>query len=258
MTMIGNNGSDLASLYRSMPSGGTLTVTKQDEVNAERLRTALNTGADSAGLNGSTHGSVNVRLNPNASEQVQKGEERVAAVDAKYAEMVSATRAQTSEEGEATGASPAKSLKDLEPLMLFNQEDVDNYNEKLFDKLSSLGVDTSQPIDFGFSYDGRVVVNNDHPDKTLIEKTFNEDMELRNGLVKTSQFFLFQELFDLSEQWASKIESGVSEKVAGEWLINAAKSAARSSDGVHFSDGKAQDPFAGSTNRSLATKAYGS
>lgn len=259
MTTIGNAGADLASLYRSMPGGGTLAVSKQDEVNAQDFTGQLNAGSGTGGLGGATGARDEIHLSAQVGEQALKSKERTASIEARYLELASEATSPASEESSASGVTQAKSLEDLTPLKLFNREDVDNYNEKLLDKLSSLGVDTSQPIDFGFSHDGSVVVNNDHPDKELIEKTFSEDMDLRNGLVKTSQFFLFQELSSLSEQWASKVEAGVSEEVAGQWLVNASKSATRNSgQGLRFSEGAAQDPFARSASQSVASRAYAS
>jgi len=150
------------------------------------------------------------------------------------------------------------SIHDLPPIMLFNQDDVDAYDKHLMDTLASHGIDTSQPIDFKFSYDGRVTVKNDHPNKEAIEAVFAEDMDLRNGLVQTSNFYMFQELFNLNQQWADKLASGISEDVAGQWLVNAAKSAtAKNAQGISYAGGSSQDPFANSSSTSLASRAYG-
>jgi len=159
----------------------------------------------------------------------------------------------------SNGIQSPVSIHDLPPLTFFNQADVDTYDEQLMETLASHGIDTSQPIDFGFAYDGTITVKNDHPDKAAIEAVFAEDMDLRNGLIQTSNFYMFQELFSLNEQWADKLASGMSEEVAGQWLINAAKSAtAKNSQGLSYAGGASQDPFAGKTKQTLASQAYGS
>lgn len=150
------------------------------------------------------------------------------------------------------------SLHDLPPLEFFNQADVDAYDEHLMETLAKYGIDTSQPIDFGFAYDGSITVKNEHPDKEAIETVFSEDMDLRNGLIQTSNFYMFQELASLNEQWAEKLASGMSEEVAGQWLVNAAKSAtAKNGQGISYAGGHSQDPFSNSANNTLASRAYG-
>lgn len=170
-------------------------------------------------------------------------------------------QALTSSNDKTTAGHEAKSpisIHDLPPIEFFNQADVDAYDEHLMETLASLGIDTSQPIDFGFSYDGRVTVKNDHPNKEAIEAAFTEDMDLRNGLVQTSNFYMFQELMSLNEQWAEKLASGISEDVAGKWLVNAAKSATnKNAQGLSYAGGSSQDPFATQTNNTIASRAYG-
>ncbi len=179
----------------------------------------------------------------------------------KYAEIVDAVTQGQPPFGSETDSSitqkESAGLLDLDPIKLFNQEDVAAYEEQLMAKLSSLGVDTSIPINLSVAYDGTVVVNNDHPDKDAIEAVFKEDMDLRNGFVQTSNFYLFGEIASLSEQWAKKIESGVSEEAANLWLIDAVKNAvSKSSRGMTFEKGHFQDPFSGGNANTVAIKAY--
>lgn len=149
-------------------------------------------------------------------------------------------------------------LDDLSSIKFFNEADVKAYEENLMSVLSQRGIDTSQPIQFGFDYQGNVVVKNDHPDKDAIEAVFKEDMDLRNGMVQTSQHYLFKELYALHQQWAQKIESGMSEEAAGNWLIGVVQQAVSksSSEGLTLTADGFQDPFAQSSNTSLAMKAY--
>lgn len=249
MTMIGNYGLDPSRAYQNMKPGETLSVGKADIENAERVKQML-------AMQGS-----DVELSAKASTRAL--ETRAQARDAvtqQYNAMVNdviAQQAASAPSSETEEAASVNSRQELGSIKLFDQADVENYHEQLLEKLSSLGVDTSQPIDFGFDYEGKVVVKNDHPDKATIEAAFSEDMELRNGMVQTSTFYLFQELFALNEQWAEKLEAGISEEIAGQWLVNAAKSATnKSSQGLRFEGGATQDPFASSPSRGLASKAY--
>ncbi len=82
-------------------------------------------------------------------------------------------------------------------------------------------------------------------------------MDLLNGLVQTSNYYLFKEMYALRQQWAEKINSGVSEEVANIWLINTVQSAVnKSSQGITLSEQGFQDPFASSNASSVAMKAY--
>ncbi|BFM15629.1 hypothetical protein R50073_18120 [Maricurvus nonylphenolicus] len=159
---------------------------------------------------------------------------------------------------DAQAKSQPVSLDDVSGIKFFNEADVKAYEENLMSVLSQRGIDTSQPIQFGFDYQGNVVVKNDHPDKEAIEAVFKEDMELRNGMVQTSQHYLFKELYALHQQWAQKIESGMSEEMAGNWLINVVQQAVNksSSEGVTLTAEGFQDPFGQSSNNSLAMNTY--
>jgi hypothetical protein len=148
-------------------------------------------------------------------------------------------------------------LEDLPPIKLFNEADVKEYEKHLMSELSRRGIDISQPMNLGFDFEGNVVVQNDHPDKAAIEAAFKDDMDLRNGLVQTSNHYLFKEMYALHQQWVDKINSGVSEEVANIWLINTVQSAVnKSSQGITLSEQGFQDPFASSNTSSVAMKAY--
>jgi|GEM_PF-6057893 len=196
---------------------------------------------------------------PNNDHQAQQAatQRHGAEVNLSDEAQLALSRSRNKTEGNNDTPAPV-SLHDLAPIELFNQADVEAYDEHLMETLASRGIDTSKPIDFGFTYDGRVTVKNDHPDKAAIEAAFAEDMDLRNGLVQTSNFYMFQELSSLNQQWAEKLASGISEEVAGQWLVNAAKSAtAKNAQGISYSGGSSQDPFSSQSNHSLASRAYG-
>lgn len=164
---------------------------------------------------------------------------------------------------QADGVQPAKEvdIRDLEPVKLFTEADVQAYEKTLSNKLAAAGVDTSIPIKFGFDFEGNVIVKNDHPDKDKIEAVFKDDQDLRNGMVQTSNHYLFKELYRLNQEWAAKIESGVSEEAAANWLLDSAKKAtAKAAEGVTFQSGKTVDPFGnrgGGELTSSMKQAYG-
>lgn len=156
-----------------------------------------------------------------------------------------------------TSSEKATELSELAPLVFFNAGDVAAYEEHLMSELSSRGVDTSIPISLRVDYVGNIVVKGDHPDKETIEKTLNGDIDLRNGFVQTSNFYMFKEIFSQHEQWADKIDSGVSEEIANLWLIDAVKNTvAKSSRGLTFEDGRFADPFASEKTSLTALKQY--
>jgi hypothetical protein len=159
---------------------------------------------------------------------------------------------------DAQAKSQPVSLDSVSGIKIFNEADVKAYEENLMSVLSQRGIDTLQPIKFGFDYQGNVIVKNDHPDKEAIEAVFKEDMELRNGMVQTSQHYLFKELYALHQQWAQKIESGMSEEAAGNWLINVVQQAVNksSSEGVTLTAEGFQDPFGQNGQTSLAMNTY--
>lgn len=200
---------------------------------------------------------VHLTMSAQASTEGTHGKE----VADRYSEAVDAIIEQQSSADASSKSTAVENapilLSDLPPLKLFNQADVKAYEKQLMSELASRGIDTSQRIDLGIDYQGNVIVKNDHPDKEAIEATFQEDMDLRNGLVQTSNFYLFREIFALHQQWANRVDSGVSEKVANVWLIDAVGGAvSKSSQGLTFEDGVSQDPFASDKTASLAMKAY--
>lgn len=177
-------------------------------------------------------------------------------VDQQSAQRAS-TKVDPGETAEADNAG-AVSLDLLPPLEFFNEADVKAYEKHLMQELSSRGIDTSVAMDLGFDYQGKVIVKNDHPDKAAIEAIFQDDMDLRNGLVQTSNYFLFKEMYELHQQWAEKIDAGMEQEVAGVWLVNAVQSAvSKSSQGLKFEDGGFEDPFNKPPKNNLAVKAYG-
>lgn len=148
-------------------------------------------------------------------------------------------------------------LSDLPPIKFFNWADVKAYEKRLMSELASRGIDTSQRMDLTTDYEGKVIVTNDHPDKEAIEATFREEKDLRNGFVQASNFYLFREIYARHQQWANKIDSGVSEEVANVWLISTVQNAvSKSSQGITFEDGVSQDPFANDRTASAVMQAY--
>lgn len=198
----------------------------------------------------------------NEAQRQQRVDDKYAQAVERIAEHQSAQRASIqadrSSPGNATKAdTQVIGLDSLPPLEFFNEADVKAYEQTLMSELSSRGIDTTIAMDLGFDYEGRVVVKNDHPDKAAIEAVFEDDMDLRNDLVKTSNYFLFKEMYELHQQWAEKIDSGMEEELAGAWLVNAVKTAvSKNSEGVTFSESGFQDPFNKSASQSLAMKAY--
>ena len=191
MNVLGANPS-----YTNAASG---LVTPQSESSEQKARTKTD----------SVNESPSYRVSISDDEQSHSMAERDKKVSEKYEASVNEIVEQQS-----------ASLEDLPPLTFFTEADVENYQQTLMAELNSRGIDTSEPIDFGFDYQGKVIVKNDHPDKAAIEAIFEDDMDLRNGMVKASNYFLFQEIYELHQQWADKIDSGVSEEVAGAWLVN--------------------------------------
>ena len=157
------------------------------------------------------------------------------------------------EKGDSAGG-----LSSLPPLEFFNEDDVNAYENRLMAELTARGIDTSIPIRLNTDFQGKVVVIGDHPDKAAIEQVFEDDMDLRNGFVQSANHFLFKEMAALHEQWAQKIEAGVTEEVANLWLINAVQNAvSKSSGGMTLNNGSFSDPFGDKVGASpLAMKAY--
>ncbi len=112
--------------------------------------------------------------------------------------------------------------------------------EKLFtQELAKAGVDTSLPIKLASDGEGGVLVTNDHPDKDKIEAMFNDNPDLQQGFVKTEIYTTLQKIYELHQQWMEKIEGGMDEEAAGQWLVNASKTAVANSE-ITFNNGKVQ------------------
>lgn len=192
-----------------------------------------------------------VSLSANATDQTSAQARAVA----KYEDMtrVYSTVVAPQEEEETT----SNTLNGLPPIELFNADDVAEYEEKLANAFAKAGIDTSQEIDLAFDYEGNVYVKNDHPDKEKIEQLFKEDRDLQQGLVQTQNFYMFKELYRLTQEWAQKIDSGMSEQMAGEWLLSSSKQAQKvSGEGLTFKEGGMVDPFERSANNAVALSAY--
>jgi hypothetical protein len=205
------------------------------------------TPSPTSNLNQTSQGSgLTVKL----STQAHSYAERAERVEQKYADTQNAIlQQQTSARTQTASTQDANGAIGLPPIKFFNAQDVENYEKQLMSALEARGVDTSRQIDLATDYQGRVYVKNDHPDKDAIEKTINEDQDLRNGFIQTSNFYLFREIYAQHQQWAQKIESGVEEEIANLWLINSIKNTvAKSSEGLSFVEGKSQDPFGNSGN----------
>lgn len=127
----------------------------------------------------------------------------------------------------------------LAPLSLPTKADVESF-EKLFEQeLAKAGVDTSQPIKLVSNGEGGVLVTNNHPDKDKIEAMFNDNPDLQQGFVKTEIYTTLQKIYELHQQWMQKIESGMDEEAAGQWLVNASKAAVANSE-ITINNGKVQ------------------
>jgi hypothetical protein len=88
--------------------------------------------------------------------------------------MLTALPALFSEEIEADGRIT------LDEMRQFFQEKSADFQKEVNLRLTSMGVDTSQPLDLNTDANGRVKVVGDHPDKDKIEAMFADDPELSN------------------------------------------------------------------------------
>ncbi len=213
------------------------------------------------GLNGNSQNDMASNVSDDTlslSKQATTNDSAQARAIAKYEMMLLEGRAystvvapQPEQETEAT------TLDGLPPIKLFNADDVAAYEESLSVAFAKAGVDTSQEIDLAIDYQGNVYVKNDHPDKDKIEAVFKEQPELQQGLIQAQNFYLFNELYQLTQQWAQKVDSGMSEAAAGQWLLSASKQAqAVSSNGITFKEGGMVNPFERSHTNSVAMQAY--
>jgi len=132
---------------------------------------------------------------------------------------------EASQKTKTADTSEAQSLLDMAPLSLPTKADVKAFEDLLNKKLDKAGVDTSIPLKLTINPDGTVQANNDHPDKDKIEALFKENPDLQQGYVKTETYFTMQNIYQLHQQWQQKIEGGMSEEAAGNWLVNSSKGA---------------------------------
>jgi len=131
----------------------------------------------------------------------------------------------------------------LAPLSLPTKADAEAF-EKLFTReLGKAGVDTSIPIKLKSDGEGGVIVTNDHPDKNKIEALFKDNPDLQQGFVKTETYTTLQKIYQLHQQWLEKINGGMSEEAAGNWLVSASKSAVANAE-ITFTNGKIAQPAA--------------
>lgn len=140
---------------------------------------------------------------------------------------------------EADSATTEHNLKGLPALKIYNAQDVAAFEQQLAERLDILGVDPDIPLKLTTDYAGRVVVEGNHPNKQQIEKMFENDPDLRNGLVGSMQHFLFKKLTALQAQAIEKMQMGMSEEMANLWLIDQSKKAtALSAEGITYSDNR--------------------
>ncbi len=134
-----------------------------------------------------------------------------------------------------------KSLLDMAPLSLPTKADVKAFEHLLNEELAKAGIDTSIPMKLNIATDGTVQVNSDHPDKDKIEALFKENSDLQQGYVKTETYFTMQNIYQLHQQWQQKIEGGMSDEAAGNWLVNSSKGAVNNAQ-VNLQNGKVSGP----------------
>ncbi len=134
-----------------------------------------------------------------------------------------------------------KNLLELAPLSLPTKADADAFEKLLAQELDMAGIDTSIPIKLKSDGEGGVFVSNDHPDKEKIEALFKANPDLQQGFAKTETYATLQKIYQLHQQWLQKIESGMSEEAAGNWLVNASKNAVANSE-ITISNGKLSLP----------------
>ncbi len=75
----------------------------------------------------------------------------------------------------------------IEELEFYGKEQLQNFNKKMQAVFKEAGIDTSIPIELGNQRGtGNVIVKNEHPDKEVIEKIFEDNFEYRNEQIKTN------------------------------------------------------------------------
>jgi hypothetical protein len=193
--------------------------------------------------------SVKVSLSDSVTGEYSKGQQ----ITEKFEEttralfaspMVDVNQAVDSQKPVHTNTAPDGAESDvfhLVPLSLPTKADVESFEKLFTQELAKAGVDTSLPIKLSNDGEGGVLVTNDHPDKDKIEALFNENPDLQQGFVKTETYTSLQKIYELHQQWMQKVESGMSEEAAGDWLVNASKNAVANSE-VTFNNGKVRSP----------------
>ena len=186
--------------------------------------------------------SVTVSLSPDVLGENSKAQQITEKFEQSVASLYSEDQIEPNTQQTTNNEAP--SLLDLAPLSLPTKADVVAFEQLLNDELTKAGVDTSIPMNLTINPDGSVQVNNDHPDKDKIETLFKENSDLQQGYVKTESYFTMQNLYQLHQQWQQKIEGGISEEAAGNWLVNASKSSVANAQ-VNVQNGKVSGPSQG-------------
>ena len=185
--------------------------------------------------------SVKVSLSDNVTGEQSKGQR----ITEKFEETTRALFAspqddaiQKTDNKSETSVDGESAVFKLAPLSLPTKADVESFEKLFTQELAKAGVDTSHPIKLANDGEGNVLVTNNHPDKEKIEAMFNDNPDLQQGFVKTEIYTTLQKIYELHQQWMEKIEGGMDEEAAGQWLVNASKAAVANSE-ITFSNGKA-------------------
>lgn len=190
------------------------------------------------------------------SAQAKTSQSAAAQAVAQFESMVQQSQARPhSQNSTASGST----LGTIPSIKTFSEADVRDYEKKLMQTFEAAGIDTTQQISLTTDYEGKVVVQGDHPDKQKIEAMFAEDKDLRNGFVQTSQHYLFKELYRLNQEWARKVDAGIDIELASQWLVSSARQAtAASANGLTLNEGRFRDPYVSQGTAAKVAGAYGS
>ncbi len=83
----------------------------------------------------------------------------------------------------------------LEELESHGMESLERFNKNLLKELKSIGVDTDKEISLRTEHgSGRVIVENNHPDKERIEKYFDDNFSVRNEYTRITNMLHLAEL----------------------------------------------------------------
>jgi hypothetical protein len=180
--------------------------------------------------------SVKVSLSDNVTGEQSKGQRITEKFEETTQSLFAPTMADADNKSE-TSVDDESAIFKLAPLSLPTKADVESFEKLFTQELAKAGVDTSHPIKLANDGEGNVLVTNDHPDKEKIEAMFNDNPNLQQGFVKTEIYTTLQKIYELHQQWMEKIENGMDEEAAGQWLVNASKAAVANSE-ITFSNGK--------------------